>query len=64
MSRRLVECPRCKHVSADIGRAFDGRRAYRCNACRWEWTSGHAGKKRYSKQRVRNQFHDTGARNG
>lgn len=49
-------CPKCHHQRPDLGRALDGRRAYRCPRCAREWTNGHQGEKRYAKQRDRNQF--------
>lgn len=33
-------CPICKHPGYDKGRAFDGRRAYRCHNCGNVWTEG------------------------
>ena len=48
----------------DKGRAFDGRRAYRCPQCNSEWTDGMQGAlKKYSVQRLGNQFYNTGAIN-
>jgi hypothetical protein len=44
----------------DKGRAFDGRRVYRCKQCGATHTAGLQGRKRkYSKQRLTDQFHDT-----
>lgn len=55
-------CPKCRHPDADPGRAFDGRRAYRCRSCGETWTDGLQGRKRqYSIQRSGYQFADTGA---
>jgi transposase-like protein len=55
-------CPNCFLTGIDKGRAADGRRAYRCQSCGHIWTNGLNGrKKRYSIQRLGDQFHDTGA---
>lgn len=55
-------CIICKVSNPDKGRAFDGRRAYRCKCCGNTWTEGMQGRtRRYSKQRMGDQFHDTGA---
>ena len=57
-----MNCDRCKQPNPDKGRAFDGRRAYRCVQCGHEWTEGLQGRlKKYSKQRQGFQFHNTGA---
>lgn len=57
-----MTCDRCQSPNPDKGRAFDGRRAYRCKRCGNEWTNGMQGRrKHYSIQRERNQFQDTGA---
>lgn len=57
-----VSCPSCRTSSGiDKGRAFDGRRAYRCQ-CGHIWTQGMQGReRRYSPQRPGTQFKDTGA---
>lgn len=58
----VLTCPGCRAPRPDKGRAFDGRRAYRCRACRKTWTEGlHGRARRYSPQRLGDQFHDTGA---
>ena len=55
-----MECHNCRSNDISKGRAFDGRRAYRCNNCRITWTNGMQGrKKRYSSQRISDQFHDS-----
>lgn len=53
-------CPVCKTPKPDKGRAFDGRRAYRCiSSCKNIWTEGMQNRiKKYSKQRVGYQFKD------
>lgn len=52
-------CPICKHPGYDKGRAFDGRRAYRCHNCGNVWTEGLQGRERkYSSQIVGYQFKD------
>lgn len=59
-------CSRCLSPSIDKGRAWDGRRAYRCRACRHEWTEGWQGmaRQRPSPQRQSgHQFADSGATN-
>lgn len=56
-------CPSCKHPGYDKGRAFDGRRAYRCQQCGKTWTEGMQGRrKHFSRQRIGNQFADTQCR--
>lgn len=60
---RKNDCPACRHSGVDKGRAFDGRRAYRCQSCGHIWTSGMQGRaKKYSPQRAGYQFKDTGAK--
>lgn len=55
----MLICPKCNHKGIDKGRAFDGRRAYRCRQCGYDWTNGLQGrKKQYSNQRMSNQFAD------
>lgn len=55
-------CDNCKHPTPDKGRAFDGRRAYRCPRCGNIWTWGLQGREpRYSPQRHGYQFSNTGA---
>ena len=52
----------CGCHKKDVGRAFDGRRAYRCKQCGVIWTTGLQGRnKKYSNQRSGYQFKDTGA---
>lgn len=52
-----MECDKCHHPKPDKGRAFDGRRAYRCSNCGNCWTNGMQGRsKRYSNQREGHQF--------
>jgi transposase-like protein len=56
MERR---CPKCKTKYPKKGRAFDGRRAYRCGSCGYTWTEGMQGRqRRYSEQREGFQFAD------
>jgi len=56
-------CGKCNFTGIDKGRAFDGRRAYRCQRCGSIWTQGMQGRKRtYSKQRMTDQFADSGAK--
>ena len=44
----------------DKGRAFDGRRCYRCQQCGSVYTAGMQGREpRYSKQRESYQFPDS-----
>jgi transposase-like protein len=61
---RLVRpCPHCHGTKHDKGRAFDGRRAYRCKLCGDIWTEGLQGRKqRFSPQRQDFQFADTRCR--
>lgn len=55
---------KCTCNKLDFGRAFDGRRAYRCKVCGNIWTDGMQGRQaRYSPQRQGHQFKDTGATN-
>jgi transposase-like protein len=55
-------CPACRSPYTDLGRACDGRRAYRCRRCGTIWTRGlHGRTRRYSPQRPSYQFADTGA---
>lgn len=57
-------CSNCKHYGIDKGRAFDGRRAYRCQKCGYIWTEGMQNrKKQYSTQRSGYQFKDTNSKN-
>ncbi len=52
-----MKCPSCHHAGIDKGRAFDGRRAYRCQKCGTVWTEGLQGRERkYSNQRESYQF--------
>lgn len=56
------QCPECRCPTSDKGRAFDGRRAYRCVRCGNIWSNGLQGRlRRYSVQREGYQFADTGA---
>lgn len=56
---KIIECPICRQGKPDKGRAFDGRRAYRCKSCGFIWTEGLQGRKRrYSKQRPGYQFYN------
>jgi len=56
----MRECPNCKHPGYDKGRAFDGRRAYRCQSCGDIWTEGMQGReKKFKTQNGGFQFHDT-----
>lgn len=57
----MLICFVCTGNDVEKGRAFDGRRAYRCRRCGCEWTNGIKGKRRYSVQRVGHQFANTGA---
>lgn len=55
-------CKNCRQKDIDKGRAWDGRRAYRCNSCGSIWTEGMQGKGQdWNKQRQGYQFKDTGA---
>jgi len=52
-------CSICGQKNPEKGRAFDGRRAYRCSQCGNEWTKGMQGRsKKYSIQRSCNQFNE------
>lgn len=54
------KCPTCSHTEIDKGRAFDGRRAYRCKNCGKVWTEGMQGRsKKYGPQRFTFQFADS-----
>ena len=54
--QKLV-CPNCRHTDISKGRAWDGRRAYRCNSCKHLWTDGMQGrKKKYNNQQYGYQF--------
>lgn len=65
MTYSKTTCPGCKLAKGHHkGRALDGRRAYRCQACGKTWTFGSQGRApRYSRQRTGYQFADTGAAN-
>ena len=53
-------CASCQTDNPDKGRAWDGRRAYRCKCCGKVWTEGMQGReKKYSKQRHGYQFADS-----
>jgi len=57
----MLICSNCKQKGNILkGRAFDGRRAYRCNHCGHVWTNGLNGRKKtYSNQRESYQFSDS-----
>ena len=53
-------CDNCRHTGIDKGRAFDGRRAYRCQKCGHIWMEGLQGREqKYSEQRQGTQFADS-----
>ena len=53
-------CASCQTTNPDKGRAWDGRRAYRCKCCGKVWTEGMQGReKKYSEQRHGYQFSDS-----
>ena len=53
-------CAYCQTTTPDKGRAWDGRRAYRCKCCGKVWTEGMQGReKNYSEQRHGYQFADS-----
>lgn len=53
-------CANCQTPNPDKGRAFDGRRAYRCKNCKTIWTEGLQGRERtHSEQREGYQFADS-----
>ena len=55
------QCPNCKHKGYVKGRAFDGRRVYRCQQCQTIWSEGMQGRKKtYNKQSYGYQFANTG----
>lgn len=57
-----MTCPSCGCKHFDKGRAFDGRRCYRCKQCGHKHSAGLQGRERkYSLQRHGFQFADTGA---
>ena len=57
---RHVICGHCNQPRPKKGRAFDGRRAYRCANCGNTWTNGLQGRERkYSPQREGYQFADS-----
>lgn len=57
---KKIKCSNCFNINVSKGRAFDGRRAYRCNNCGHVWTNGMQGrKKKFSKQRESYQFADS-----
>ncbi len=54
INKNICSCG-CKQY--DKGRAFDGRRAYRCKSCGGIHTAGMQNRnKKYSQQREGNQF--------
>ena len=56
----IRRCDTCQTPNPDKGRAFDGRKAYRCKCCGRTWTEGMQGKqKEYSEQREGYQFADS-----
>lgn len=60
MTKDERRCPTCRVPKPDKGRAFDGRRAYRCVSCGTKWTEGSQGRgKKYSPQREGYQFADS-----
>lgn len=53
-------CSNCFYEYSDKGRGLDGRRVYRCQNCGKTWSLGMQGRqKKYSKQRLGNQFADS-----
>ena len=56
-----MKCNNCnQNGNVSKGRAFDGRRAYRCNNCGNVWTNGMQNRvKQYSSQRESYQFADS-----
>jgi len=53
-------CSSCLTPNPDKGRAFDGRRAYRCKCCSNVWSEGMQGRKKtFSIQRYGFQFADS-----
>jgi len=57
-----IQCS-CGHTGIDKGRAFDGRRAYRCQECLTIWTNGLQNRsKKFSKQRIGYQFYNSQSR--
>ena len=60
MYKSIIKCSHCNSTYTDRGRAFDGRRAYRCKVCGNVWTMGMQGRaKKYSPQRQGFQFADS-----
>lgn len=60
IKHNVRRCDTCQTPDPDKGRAFDGRRAYRCKCCGRTWTEGMQGKqKEYSEQREGYQFADS-----
>jgi len=54
------KCSTCNTPNPDKGRAFDGRRVYRCKSCFSVWSEGLQNRtQRYSQQRFGNQFADS-----
>lgn len=55
------KCPACLAQYPHKGRAYDGRRCYRCRVCQKQWSEGWQGMKqqRFSRQRHGNQFADS-----
>lgn len=60
MNKKKHFCRICKSNKFDKGRAFDGRRAYRCKNCGHIHTLGMQGRnKRFSEQRYGYQFYNS-----
>lgn len=56
----ILKCDNCQTKKPLKGRAFDGRRAYKCTSCNNIWTNGMQNKdKIYSSQRDGFQFPDS-----
>lgn len=56
-----TKCTCCGSLYPDKGRAFDGRRAYRCKSCGRTWTYGMQGRvPKYNPQSVGFQFANSG----
>ena len=57
---RVRQCAICQTPKPKKGRAFDGRRAYKCINCGNQWTEGMQGRQqKFSEQRESNQFADS-----
>lgn len=56
-----TKCRICNSKFPSKGRAWNGRRAYRCNSCGNTWTFGMQGRiPKYNPQGTGFQFADTG----